>query len=187
MSVLFIITLVLIFLTVLVESISLTLQLKGQKLTRWFGRNAFAIHMILTGFLWTVTFCLIVLLQFKEQPIFHTSNLLKYMGLILLITGIILSSWGFAVLGLKRSFCLNFFKENVPVVNKSLYKFIKNPEDYGFWLALAGLAFFTQSSYNLTIAIEFIIIMIPHSVLESVPLKKKVRRGKYFPFKKTVS
>ena len=87
-----------------------------------------------------------------------------------MIGGSILSIWGFIILGIKRSLCLNFFKEGVPIVKSSIYKYIKNPEDYGLWLALLGLAFFTGSLYNLVIALEFVVLMIPHMIIENIPL-----------------
>ena len=174
MNRIFILTIIFVFLTIFVESINLILQLKGRKLTKWFGKNAFNIHMIITGIFWVITFCMIVILQFEEHPLFHNSIVSRYIGLILLISGIILASWAFRLLGLKRSLCLNFFEENVPIVKKSLYAYIKDPEDCGLWIALFGLAIFTGSIYNLTIAVEFIIIMIPHIMLENKPLKEIV-------------
>jgi len=147
----FALTIIFVFLTIFVESINLILQLKGRKLTKWFGKNAFNLHMISTD-----------------------SFILRYIGLILLISGTILALWAFRLLGLKRSLCLNFFEENVPIVKKSLYKYIKNPEDFGLWMALVGLAIFTGSIYNLVVALEFIILMIPHMILENKPLKEKV-------------
>ena len=142
-------------------------------MTKWFGKNAFNIHMVSTGIFWLITFCLIVILQFEDYHLFHNSIILKYTGLFLLISGLILASWAFKLLGLKRLLCLNFFEENVPVVKESLYKYIKNPADYGLWIALVGFAIFTGSIYNLIIAVEFIIIMIPHIMLENIPLKNK--------------
>lgn len=172
MSSIFILTVIFVFLTILIESLNLTLQLKDRKLTKWFGKNAFNIHMIITGILWIITFCFIFALQFEEHPLFHDSVILKYVGLILLISGLILATWAFRLLGLKRSLCLNFFKENVPIVKESVYKYIENPVDYGFWVALIGFAIFTRSIYNLAIGFEFIIIMIPHIMLENKPLKR---------------
>ncbi len=172
MNSIFMLTTIFVFLTILVESTNLILQLKGRKLTKWFGKNAFNIHMIYTGIFWMITFCLFVILQLEEQPLFHNSIILKYIGLILTIFGIILASWAFSLLGLKRSLCLNFFAENVSIVNESVCKYIKNPLDYGLWIALIGFAIFTGSIYNFTIAVEFIIIMIPHIMLENKPLKK---------------
>ncbi|MEA1885692.1 MAG: methyltransferase [Bacteroidota bacterium] len=172
MNTIFLLTSIFVLLTILAESINLFLQLRGRKLTVWFGKNAFKFHILVTGSFWLITFCLIILLQFEKHPLFHHSDILKYIGLILLVSGIILASWGFSLLGLKRSMCLNFFEENVPVVKSSLYKYIENPEDYGLWIALIGLALFTGSLYNLAIALEFIIIMIPHIMLENIPLKK---------------
>ena len=160
------------FLAIFVESINLILQLKGRKLTKWFGRNAFNIHMITTGTFWVITFCLIVYLQFGNHPLFHSSIILKYAGLSLLIVGFVLACWAFKLLGLKRALCLNFFEVNVPVVRGSLYKYVKNPLDYGIWMAFVGFAIFTGSVYNLSIAVEFIIIMIPHIILENKPLSK---------------
>jgi len=172
MNKIFILTILFVFLTIFVESTNLILQLKGRRLTKWFGKNAFNFHMLSTVIFWMITFCLVVILQFGEHPLFHNSIILKYIGLILSISGIILASWAFSLLGLKRSLCLNFFEENVPIVKKSLYKYIKNPEDFGLWIALIGFAVFTGSIYNFTIAVEFIIIMIPHIMLENKPLKK---------------
>lgn len=170
MNRIFILTIIFVFLTILVESINLILQLKGRRLTKWFGKNAFNVHTVITGIFWVITFCLVVILQFQGHPLFHNSIILKYTGLILVISGLILASWAFKLLGLKRSLCLNFFEENVPVVKESLYKYIKNPADYGLWIALIGFAFFTRSVYNLVVAVEFIIIMIPHIILENKPL-----------------
>jgi protein-S-isoprenylcysteine O-methyltransferase Ste14 len=152
--------------------VNLILQLKGRRLSRWFGKNAFSIHMITTGTFWAITFCLIVYLQFGRHPLFHSSIILKYIGLSLLIVGLIVAFWAFRLLGLKRALCLNFFQEDVPEVRKSLYKYVKNPLDYGIWGTLVGFAIFTQSAYNLVIAGEFIIIMIPHIILENRPLNK---------------
>ncbi len=94
------------------------------------------------------------------------------MGVVLLVSGLIMSVWGFMLLGIKRSFGLNFFEEDVPIVKKSLYKFIKNPEDYGFWMALIGFALFTHSLPNLVVALEFIILQIPHMHIENIPMKR---------------
>jgi len=172
MKKLFFLTVVFAFLAIFVESTNLILQLKGRRLTKWFGKNAFSIHMVTTGIFWAITLCLMVILQFENHPLFHSSIVLKYVGLILLISGLILACWAFRLLGLKRALCLNFFEGNVPVVRESLYKCIKNPLDYGLWMALVGFAIFTGSVYNLVIAFEFIIIMIPHIVLENKPLSK---------------
>jgi protein-S-isoprenylcysteine O-methyltransferase Ste14 len=165
-------TLIFAFLAIFVESLNLILQLKGRRLSRWFGTNAFGIHMITTSIFWVITFSLIVYLQFGKHPLFHSSIILKYAGLSLLTAGVILAFWAFRLLGLKRALCLNFFKENVPEVKESLYKYLKNPLDYGIWMTLVGFAIFTQSVYNLVIAVEFIIIMIPHIILENKVLNK---------------
>jgi len=170
-STLFILTIVSVFLTVSVESLIFILQWKGQKFSKWFGKNAFIIHMAITGFFWMLSFGLIVLLQFEEHPLFHHSRVLKYAGLVGCVSGLVMATWGFKLLGIKRSFGLNFFEDNVPIVKKSLYRSIKNPEDYGFWMAIAGFALFTRSLYNLLIALEFIILMIPHMHVENIPLK----------------
>lgn len=138
--------------------------------------------MIVVGFFWGLSFILIVLLQFGNNPRFHNANILRWSGLILLVTGLAVAIWGFMVLGIKRSFGLNFFKENVPIVKDSIYKFVKNPEDYGLWTALAGFALFSRSSLNLAITIEFIILMIPHLMIENIPLKKPI-----FPRSKMVN
>lgn len=171
-STLFILTVISIFLTVSVESLAFILQLKGRKFTQWFGQCAFKIHMAVTGFFWVLSFCLIAFLQFGTHPHFHHSDILKCTGAVMLVVGVVMAIWGFLLLGIKRSFGLNFFKDNVPVVEKSLYRIIKNPEDYGLWMALAGFALLTRSAYNLAIAVEFIILMIPHIYVENIPLKE---------------
>jgi protein-S-isoprenylcysteine O-methyltransferase Ste14 len=172
MSRIFIVTVIFVFLTISVESVNFIFQWKGKKLTRWLGQNAFKYHALTTGLLWTITFCLMIALQFERHPLFHQSIILRHLGLILLIGGAVSALWGFKALGLKRSLGLNFFEENVPVVRGSIYKYVKNPEDYGLWMILLGFALLTRSSYNLVIAAEFIVIMIPHIMLESWPLRK---------------
>jgi len=173
-SILFVFTVISVFFAVSVESLVFILQLRGQKFTKWFGKNAFRIHMVITGFLWGLSFSLIVLLQFEKHPLFHHSIVLKYAGLILLVSGLVTAVWGFKLLGLKRSFGLNFFDEDVPFVKRSLYKSIKNPEEYGFWMILVGFALFTRSSYNLVVALEFIVLMIPHMHIENIPIKRSI-------------
>lgn len=173
-SILFILTIISVFLTIFIESLVFILQLKGKKFTKWLGPHAFTIHMIITGFFWVASFGLIVLLQFEKHPFFHNSSILKYAGLGIGVSGLVFAIWGFRLLGVKRSFGLNFFEDNIDTVNKSLYKSIKNPEDYGFWMAVFGFALFTRSSYNLVIAIEFIVLMIPHMYVENIPLKKSL-------------
>ncbi len=174
MNRIFILALVFIFLTIFVEFVNLVLQLKGRKLTRWFGKHAFHVHMIITLMLWTITFCLIAILQFRGHPQFHNSIVLRYIGMFMIVSGLIVSVWALMLLGLKKSLCLNFFEEDVPMVKKSLYRYCENPMDYGYWIALIGFALFTGSIYNLVIAAEFIIVMIPHMMLENIPLKKQI-------------
>ncbi len=49
-------------------------------------------------------------------------------------------------------------------------RFIRGRKD--FWAALIGFAFFTRSSSNLVIVLEFVILMIPHICIENIPIKK---------------
>jgi len=169
----FLLTLIFAFLAIFVESVNLILQLKNRRLSRWFGKNAFRVHMLTTSALWIITVCLFAYLQLARQPLFHSSTILRFAGFSMVIAGLILGLWAFSLLGLKRALCLNFFEDGVPEVTDSLYKYIKNPLDYGMWMTLVGFAFFTRSTYNLIIAAEFIIIMIPHIILENKVLKRK--------------
>ncbi len=171
MSTLLTITIILILLTIIIETVFLILQLKGKKMTKWFGGRAFLIHSTVTLFFWGSSFFLIFLLQFENHAIFHNDSLVKFMGLILIFTGLIIAIWGFKTLGLKRSLCINFYEPQISVVKSSLYKNIKNPEDYGLWMMLFGFALYTASIYNLIIAIEFIVLMIPHQRIENIPLQ----------------
>ncbi|MGD2249236.1 MAG: methyltransferase [Candidatus Methanofastidiosia archaeon] len=167
MSRLFILSVVCVFLTIFGESVNLILQLKGKKLTKWFGSYAFTIHMVITGGLWIITFILIVLLQTEDHPVFHEYIVVQYTGLVFIISGGGVALWAFSILGLRRALCLNFFQENVPVVSGGPYRYFSNPLDYGLWTALIGVALFTGSMYNLVIAAEFIVVMIPHVMLEN--------------------
>ncbi len=172
MNPLFLSTLIFVFLAVFVESIFLILQLKGRKLTKWLGEKAFTVHAIVTGALWSIAFLLIFLLQLEEHPLFHNHPVLRCVGGILLIGGGLLALWALKILGVQRALCLNFFKEDVPVVRGGPYAYISNPMDYGFWTALLGFALATGSLYNLAIAVEFILVMILHLPLENLPLKQ---------------
>jgi protein-S-isoprenylcysteine O-methyltransferase Ste14 len=172
MSWIFLLTIIFVFLSVSVESVSLILQLNGRKMSRWFGESAFNVHAAATLIPWGIAFILMIILQFEKHPEFHHIAILKYLGLTLLVLGLVVATWGFALLGTKRSLCLNFFEDNVPRMENSLYKAIKNPEDYGFWTALIGFALATASLYNLVIALEFIVLMIPHQMIENVQLKR---------------
>lgn len=173
MSELFILALILVFLTIFGESVNLILQLKGRKLTKWFGSRAFALHMVITGGLWVITFIVILLLQMKDHPIFHERIVLQYTGFVLLIGGGAVTLWAFRVLGLKRALCLNFFEEGVTAATEGPYNYFSNPLDYGLWTALIGFAFLTGSLYNLVIAVEFIMVMIPHVMLENTVLMEE--------------
>jgi protein-S-isoprenylcysteine O-methyltransferase Ste14 len=171
-NMIFFLTLIFIFLSIFVETIFLILQLKGNYMTKYFGERAFAIHAITTLLLWCIAAFFIVLLQLEPHPIFHEIIALTIVGIILLIIGGVISSWGYIILGLKRSLCLNFYKEDVPIEEHKLFKYIKHPQDYGFWTLLAGFALFTGSIYNLIIFIEYVVIMVPHNLIESRPLKR---------------
>lgn len=170
MNKILLITIIAVFLTIFIETVFLILQIWDNRITKWFGKRAFTVHSTVTILLWIVAFVFIAFLQLEKHPLFHNSMLLKYGGLVLSVAGIIISIWGLFLIGPKRALCLNFYKDNVPVVTTSLYKYIKNPIDIGFWAALVGFALFTKSTYNLIIAIEFILIMIPHSKIENIPL-----------------
>lgn len=169
---LFLLTILFIFLSIFLESVNLILQIKGKKLTKWFGNRAFTVHAIITLSFWGLSWFFLVLVQFYQHPVFHDILFLKILGIILLIIGGVISSWGYILLGLKRSLCLNFFEDDVSIEEHTLFKYLKNPEDFGLWILLAGFALFTGSVYNLIFFIEYVVLMVPHIFLESVPLKK---------------
>jgi protein-S-isoprenylcysteine O-methyltransferase Ste14 len=165
-------TIIVVFCTIAVESVFLILQLRGKLLTRLLGKNAFALHAIVTCMLWALSFIFICLLQKHNHPSFHESDIFSYAGLAVCAGGLVLSIWALKILGISRALCANFYYDGIPTVNASIYKYLKNPMDLGFWAALLGCAVFTRSIYNLIIAFEFIALMIPHSVLENIPLKE---------------
>ena len=112
----FILTLIAVFLTFLVESVSLYLQLSAKKLTRWFGKYDFSAHALITIMFWTVMCGLIAVLQSEKHPLLHYCNILKYAGFIIFLLGLVLATWGFLLLGPRRSLGLNFFKSIVSIV-----------------------------------------------------------------------
>lgn len=176
MSPIFILTTIFIALTIVVEAILLGLQLDGRRLTRWLGTHAFILFASVVLTLWFILLYLLILLQYEEHPLFHTSAPVRYIGLVLFFAGIILAAWAFSLLGVKRALCINFFVDNVPLVTGSVYRYLKNPADYGFWLALIGFAVYTGSWYNFAIAVEFVVLMIPLIWLEKKPLTDAATR-----------
>lgn len=177
MSALFLPTLLFVFLAIFVESVLLILQLKGRKLTRWLGRKAFTVHAGITGGLWITSFVLFLLLQREDHPPFHDCIALQYAGIVLFVSGGAVAVWAFLVLGLKRSLCLNFFEETVSMAREGPYRYLANPLDYGLWTAVLGIALMTGSWYNLIIALEVILVMIPHIMLENIPLDKNLNNN----------
>ena len=170
----FVITAVLIFLTIAIDSVLLNLQYETDWFTDRFGEKYdFYVHSIITLFSWILTAGFLLLLQtnLDSHPNFHDIEVLFYLGWGFLIIGLVISVWGFAVLGLKRSLHLNFFRDDVPRVESSIYGWMKNPEYNGFWFFLIGLALLTASHYNLFIAVEFIVLMIPLERIERQPLQ----------------
>jgi len=170
MNNLFILSIISIFLTIHIESLFLLFQMKGNYLIKWFGKFAFKIHAAITIFLWIITFILIFFLQLYPHPRFHDHLSVQYVGLVLIFAGSILAIWSFSLLGLKRALCVNFYEKNVSVERRSIYKYLNNPLDIGLWAGLLGFALWTGSIYNLIIAGEFILVMIPHIWLENKPL-----------------
>lgn len=169
---LFLLSVLFVFLTIVVESANLFLQLRGRRLSRWFGKRAFRIHVLQVLFLWITTFSLIIALQFGVHHSFHRSILVKCLGVVVFVAGLGMALWALRLLGLRRALGLNFFEQDVPVVKRSLYKRLRNPMDIGFLCALVGFSVLSGSSYNLALAAEFIVFMIPHVILENQPLKR---------------
>ncbi len=161
------------------ETLSLYLQYKYKKLTRWFKKYDFLVHSAVTVILWMLMGLSFLLLQFEEQLTFNQYtgpkiiNLFNIAGWIMLFGGLIVSIWGFIQMGPKRSLGLNFFRKNVPVVKKYIYGYINNPETGGLCWALFGFSFVTGSYYNLFIALEFTILMFFHTKLENITVKDK--------------
>ena len=153
------------------ETAMLHIEYAGRSLSRMFGEKAFGVHSVITVLLWGIAAFALAALQFYEHPSFHDVFILKAAGGVVFAGGIVIGLWGFALLGPKRSLGLNFFKSGVPVEGRGIYRHINNPETAGICWALFGLAFLTGSSYNLMIAAIFTALMIPHTVLENLPLK----------------
>ena len=176
MSPIFILTAICIALIILVETILLSLQWNDRRLTRWLGTHAFTFFAFVVLTLWFLLLYLLIRLQYEEHPLYHTSAFVRYVGLVLFFAGIILAAWSFSLLGVKRALCINFFVDNVPLVTGSVYRYLKNPAHYGFWLALIGFAVYSGSWYNLAIAVEFVVLMIPIIWLENKPVQDATPR-----------
>ncbi|MGM0442140.1 MAG: methyltransferase [Elusimicrobiota bacterium] len=172
-------TVILVFVAILVETLSLYLQHKDKKLTLWFKNFDFIVHSLITVLLWTAMGISFILLQFKEQLYFEkfiSPDILTYFtaaGWIILAGGLTVSIWGFIRLGPRRSLGLNFFREDVPVVKNSIYKYINNPETGGLCWALFGFSFVTGSVYNFFIALEFTVLMVFHTKLENITVRDR--------------
>ncbi len=176
MGPIFILTAIFIALTTVVEAILLGLQLRGRRLSCWLDPYAFSFFAVAVLSLWFVLLYLLIRVQYEEHPLFHTSALLRYTGFVLFFAGALMAAWAFSVLGAKRALCINFFTDNVPLVTGSVYRYLKNPAHYGFWLALVGLALYTSSWYNLAIAGEFVMVMVPLIWLENRPVNDRALR-----------
>jgi protein-S-isoprenylcysteine O-methyltransferase Ste14 len=167
----FLFTIISVLLTINVETAFFVLQLKGKIMEKKFGKRAFTIHAVVTSILWTLSSLFIFLLYLEPQITFSDSIAVVIVGILILAVGMVIAICGFKALGLKRSLGVNFYQEEVGEIHASIYKYIKNPEDIGFWLLLIGFTMFTQSLYYLIIALEFIILMIPHEMVENLKLK----------------
>ncbi len=169
----FIITAAAVFTAIAVETLLLYLEYKGKRLTAWFGKKGFTIHAVTTVFLWALAGVMFLILQFEPHPEFHNIAFLKAAGGIIALAGFAVSLWAFYLMGAKRSLGINFFREEVPVEERGIYRYLSNPEAAGLCWGFAGIALFTGSIYNLIIALEIIAIMIPHTIFENLPLKNK--------------
>ena len=63
-------------------------------------------------------------LQTTKHVRFCCCDFIKYSGIIPIVAGAVLSTWAFLILGTDRSSQVNFFVENVPVVKRSVYKYL---------------------------------------------------------------
>lgn len=168
----FIVVVIAIFISIFIESALYLLQQK-KLLTKFFGKRAFALHVLTISVVWLITITLFILLQFEKHPNFHDITILRYIGLILIPTGLILSFWAALLLGWRRMFSIRLFVKKQPaVVRHSLYKYFKHPFYYGLVLTLTGFTLYSASLYNLIILIEIIILLIPHIAIEEKGLKR---------------
>jgi len=164
----------LIILMVVMHCVDLYSEIKFKKMTQLFKQKAFFIHSFMSLTTWSLSFFLIFVLQFTDQPRFEFPEILILSGLPIMILGIILSMIGYLTLGLKRSLHSNVFYPNTSKrIKKGIYKYISDPEYIGFYMILIGLTLITTSFYNLIITIEFILVMIPLRIIENMPIKEK--------------
>ncbi|MGM0568143.1 MAG: methyltransferase [Elusimicrobiota bacterium] len=171
---LFIYTCIAVFAAIFIETFMLCIQYKKNKMTEYFGDKDFKVHSLITSFLWFFMFLLFFLLQLEKHPSFHNIEIFRLAGAILLVLGLIVCLWAFLLMGIKRSLAVNFYRSNIPLQKSGIYKYLKNPETAGLCWALIGFAFFTSSLYNIIIAFEFTILMIPHTIIENKPLRNTV-------------
>lgn len=171
-SSLFIFTFLMIYLTIAVEDFLLLSEHHNKKITQIFGKNAFLVHKIITEIFWIGATIGILSTTLQDYPTFHSLELLSILGWICMIIGLTLATLGYKELGMDRSAGVNFYNDDPKyhqVITSGIYRYMKHPEEHGFWLIMIGFAIGTYSSYNLVFAFEFILLMINHQKIENLP------------------
>jgi len=122
--------------------------------------------------LWIITALIFTALQFQPHPGVAPRSGIIAAAVAMMLTGGAVAVGGVLILGWRRSLCLNFYEPATPVCSHRLFRLVRHPMDYGFWLLLMGFAWLTGSYYNLLVALTWIGLMIPHQVIENWPLKR---------------
>ncbi len=167
-----IILMLFIFINLSYHIIVLYFEYEKKVLTKILKTKAFTFHSFISMTLWSINGLMIVAFQLSDHPVLHNFQPISLLGGIFLVIGIIIGTLGYLTLGLVRSLHYNFFYDiENKIILKGIYSYLSNPEYVGFLFILLGLAFLTDSLYNLIIFLEFLILIIPLKYIEDKPIK----------------
>ena len=168
----FLVTVITVFFSIFIECLLLYFQLKKQSLAKLFNERAFIVHRTTVTVLWVMIGGMLLALQSVKHPLFLRAGFpVECAGAALLLGGAAISTRAYLLLGAERSAHVNFFREGVPVVENSLYRYMKNPQYFGLGLMLAGGTLLTGSLFNLIITVEIILLLLPLGHIENMALK----------------
>lgn len=80
-----------------------------------------------------------------------------------------MATWGFVLIGLRQSLCLNFF-ERVPVCRHWLFATVGHPQEFGFIAMIVAFSFVTDRVDVLAVSVETSIGMLCFQRVEDLPL-----------------
>lgn len=152
-------TLLVIFFIFVTLSQALFLQVAKRKKNYEFKKKFWNLHYSFNGILWIILFGWIILIQFSKGKI-EFSYSLKALGLLLFLTGAVLSFLSTKKLGLRQAMGYRFFtKKKLKWLSSGSYKILSNPIYDGFILIFLGLGFLTGITINFYLTIVSFLLL----------------------------